>query len=211
LQQWAGVSTGNGQTTVSTAASGTAVTTGSTLVAICWGYDPTNTGWGQGTVTDNAGNTYVADKDNGTTGFPIAVFRCSNCTGRSGLVLTYTTKAGHSGYLDITALEIAGLGTSPTVEFGISGASGANLNQNGPFTTTHANVIVIAANNYSGGISAVSAPSGYSLIGYIATSNSHEDGSAAYQIYTSTQSGVTITWTSTGDKTPFWVMVGYRP
>lgn len=162
---------------------------------------------GTATVSDNAGNTYVAKtfrgRGDGVAG--IQVFTASNITGNAALVVTATVSVS-SDFTSMTVLQYSGIRTTAPSDvdtfFTLAAPTNNYLLESGTFTTTFAEEVIIVSGPASGG-STTTAGSGYSI---------RQNGHNSYivtedQIVASIQTGVTASLSIAGITPGLWTML----
>jgi Fibronectin type III domain len=208
---------GSGVNSVQTAAFGSAVTTGDTVLVQVMG--DSFSASATVTITDTESNTYTCDLLNvynagasdiisnpTSTNVPatstnpfIAVFRASNVTGGASFKVTVTLGGGATGKLYLAATEFTGLGSSPTIDSSSYGAASTGSPAITSFSTTNATDLMVLAFCGAGSalqIPAITSPSGYIALPLAELAEGVPCGNALYSIVSTTQSGITPTWTT---------------
>ncbi len=195
-------------TSLQSAAFGSTPTTGNTIiVVIIW--------FGSGTsitsVVDNVAgspNTYTQD---GTTVISgnnhVAVYRCANITGGASFKLTVTFNG--SSFLSFCAIEAAGLANTSTLDGAGSTNTGVNnaaQPSTGTFSTSNANDLLLGAFATDSKSNTATVPTGFTVIADDHGAN--ENGNAAYQILSSTQTNINPTWANVNSNGSTWVAIG---
>ncbi len=205
-------------TSLQSGAFGSATTNGNAIVVCVTGVNNTSTT--TLSVTDTAGNSYsciycnaysngIADvlpdpsSNNIASGTSfVSLWLAQNITGGSSFKVTATWGAsGASSALDISAIEISGLGTTVTTDVsqaGIGVATGGNP-ATGTFSTANANdIILVAAVGVTASTSnSFALPAGFTQIGKSTVASLGKTClDFGYEIVSSTQSSIDPTFTT---------------
>ncbi|HEX5273498.1 MAG TPA: hypothetical protein VFW33_23545, partial [Gemmataceae bacterium] len=185
------------QGTLQSAAFGSANAAGNSIIVAVWLYGGNVT---VTSVTDTQGNTYVQDltEVGGDGATRCSVWRADNIAGGAGNKITAVASGGC--YLTFTAAEFAvgahGLAVDASVvSWGATPYQGLSYPpKTSALTTLTANALLVAT-FACGGISAIGThPFAFTDVGDNTSGGAGEDGSACYEIVSSTQSGLIASW-----------------
>lgn len=164
------------------------------------------------TVSDLGGNTWtlINTWNNGTPNTYVAAYYVQGATAFTNNSVTVTMSASTT-YVAIAAYDANNVATSGALEVYASNfSSTATTSLTTTITTTNANDIIFAFNDIDSAGATLTFPAGWSPTGMFPIVSGGNFCNAAYQTFTSTQSSLGVTVTSTANATCIGVLIAFK-